>query len=119
MVKCILLRDKDAHYVMACVPGDVGVDPSAVRKHVPGTWRRLYFATLEEISEMTGYPQGAVAPIGLTEGIPVLIDEAIIARDKVNISSGDPMAGLELDPNDLVRLCGASVAAISKDKREA
>jgi hypothetical protein len=32
----------------------------------------------------------------------------------VNISSGDPMAGLELDPSDLIRIAGAHLAPIAK-----
>lgn len=114
MVKCILLRDKDAHYVMACVPGDVEVDPKAVRKLVPETWRRLFFARGNEISDVTGCPQGAVAPIGLPEGVPLILDPLILRSARVNISSGDPLAGIELDPKDLVKVCNAEIAAISR-----
>lgn len=113
MVKCILLRDKDAHYVMACVPGNVGVDPKAVRKHMPASWKRLYFASEEEISNVTGCRKGAVAPIGLPETVPVIFDVGILECSKVNISSGEPTAGLELDPKDLAEICRASMAAIA------
>jgi Ala-tRNA(Pro) deacylase len=116
MVKCILLRDKDAHYVMACVPGDLGVDPRAVSRHVPESWRRLYFAKEEEILGVTGCPQGAVAPLGLPSAVPVIFDSAIMERGKVNISSGEPTAGIELNPKDLAGVCGASMAEISKPK---
>jgi prolyl-tRNA editing enzyme YbaK/EbsC (Cys-tRNA(Pro) deacylase) len=45
--------------------------------------------------------------------VPVIFDEAIARCQKVNISSGDPMAGLELDPQDLKRLAGAQQASIA------
>ena len=114
MVKSILLRDKDRHYVMACVTGEARVDPKAVRAHLPQNWKRLSFATAEEIQAVTGWVQGAIAPIGLPGDVPVIFDVKIARCEKVNISSGDPMAGLELDPSDLIWIAGAHLAPIAK-----
>ncbi|MGE5602984.1 MAG: aminoacyl-tRNA deacylase [Nitrososphaerales archaeon] len=118
MVKTILLRDRDGRYVVACVTGDARVDPRRVRESLatqaPGQWRRLYFAGPDEILAVTGCPMGAVAPVGLPEAVPVLFDEAIVACARVSISSGDPMLGLELDPQDLLRVTGARLAAITE-----
>lgn len=114
MVKSILLREsKGQRYVMACVTGEARVDPKAVRACLPGDWKRLTFATAAEIEAVTGYVQGAVTPLGLSADLPILFDEAITACGRVNISSGDPMAGVELEPNDLIRLAGARIARIS------
>ena len=113
MVKSILLRDKNRRYVMACVTGDARLDPKAVRAHLGDEWQRLSFASGEEIQQITGFVQGAIAPLCLPEDVPVIFDEAIARCQKVNISSGDPMAGLELDPQDLKRLAGAQQASIA------
>jgi len=114
MVKSILLRDKNRRYVMACVLGNARLDPKAVRTHLPTGWKRLSFASSAEILAVTGCVQGAVAPLGLPEDIPVIFDEGIIFCEKVNISSGDPMAGLELDPRELIKISGAQLAPISE-----
>ena len=114
MVKSILLRDKDRHYVLACVTGEARVDPKAVRAHVPQEWKRLSFATAQEIQAVTGCVLGAIAPIGLPDNVPVIFDVKIARCEKVNISSGDPMAGLELDPRDLIRVSNAQLAPITK-----
>jgi len=114
MVKSILLRERRKHrFVMACVTGDARLDPQAVREHLSGGWKRLSFASAEEIKAVTGYSKGAVAPLCLPENVPVVFDEAISHCVKVNISSGDPMAGLELVASDLVRLSGASLGSIA------
>ncbi len=115
MVKSILLRDKVGHYAIACVLGQARLNPKAVRAYVPSGWKRLYFASAEEIQEVTGCVQGAVAPLGLPEDVPVIFDEAIELCKKVNISSGDPMAGLELDAQDLIRVAGAQLAPIARE----
>ena len=114
MVKSILLRDKDGRYVMACVTGEARLDPKAVRAHLPKSWKRLHFATAEEILAVTGCVQGAVTPLGLPDDVPVIFDEAIARCEKVSISSGDPMAGLELDTKDLMRAAGAQLAPIAE-----
>jgi prolyl-tRNA editing enzyme YbaK/EbsC (Cys-tRNA(Pro) deacylase) len=117
MVKTILLRDRDGHYAVACVTGEARVDPRRVRDALSGMpetgeWKRLSFATPEEILAVTRCPMGAVAPVGLPQGVPVLFDVAIAACARVSISSGDPMLGLELDPGDLIRVTGARLAPI-------
>ena len=115
MVKSILLREKggEKRYVMACVLGHRRLDPKAVRAALPDDWRRLTFAKKEEITAVTGYIQGAVAPLGLPPDLPVIFDQEIPHCPMVNISSGDPLAGLELAPADLMRLAGAATAAIT------
>jgi Cys-tRNA(Pro)/Cys-tRNA(Cys) deacylase len=117
MVKSILLKEKKGQrYVMACVTGDARLDPKAVRAQLPETdgWKRLTFATAAEIQEVTGYVQGAVAPLCLPDNVPVMFDDTIARCQKVNISSGDPMAGLELDSQDLIRLAAAQIASIAE-----
>lgn len=118
MVKAILLREKaqPRRYVMACLIGNARLDPKAVRAYLPEGWKRLSFATAEEIKAVTGYVQGAVAPLCLPNDVPVIFDKAIADCPKVNISSGDPMAGLELAPQDLIRLAGAQLASIAEDE---
>lgn len=116
MVKSILLREKSQphRYVMACVLGHTRLDPQAVRAHLPpaGAWKRLTFASAAEILAVTGCVQGAVAPLGLPADVPVIFDQAIAGCLKVNISSGHPMLGLELNQTDLTRLAGARFAPI-------
>lgn len=114
MVKSILLRDRKRRYVMACVTGDAQLDPKAVRDVLPEDWKRLSFASRDEILAVTGYVQGAVSPLCLLEDVPVVFDEAIGRLERVNISSGDPMAGLELWPQDLIRLAKAILAPVAK-----
>jgi prolyl-tRNA editing enzyme YbaK/EbsC (Cys-tRNA(Pro) deacylase) len=115
MIKSILLRERKKHrYVMACVTGETRLDPRAVRANLPEDWKRLSFATAEEIRVVTGCVQGAVAPLCLPPEVPVFFDEAIARCAKVSISSGDPIAGLELETQDLINLAGAQLAPIAE-----
>ncbi len=114
MVKSILLKDREGRYVMACVPGEARLDPQAVRAALPPDWKRLSFADGDAIRAVTGYVQGAVAPLCLPDDVPVVMDQTFAAMDRCNISSGDPMAGLELAAGDLMRAARARLAPITR-----
>ena len=114
MVKSLLLRDRARRYVLACVTGPDRVDLKAVRAELPAAWRRLTFASSAEIEEVTGFVMGAVAPLTLPQEVPVIFDVAIGRCAHVNISSGHPLAGLELDGQVLIRLAGARLAPIAE-----
>jgi prolyl-tRNA editing enzyme YbaK/EbsC (Cys-tRNA(Pro) deacylase) len=60
MVKSILLCEagQGGRYVMACVPGAARVAPKAVQTILGEGWRRLHFASGEEIRAVTGCVQG-------------------------------------------------------------
>jgi prolyl-tRNA editing enzyme YbaK/EbsC (Cys-tRNA(Pro) deacylase) len=114
MVKSILLCDRGGHYAMACVPGTLRVDPRAVQAALGEGWPRLHFAGADEIRAVTGCVQGAVAPIGLPETVPVIFDETIGKLARCNVSSGDPQAGLELAAADLIRVARGRLAPITQ-----
>ena len=84
-----------------------------MRAYLGEDWRRLHFASPDEIEALTGCVMGAVAPIGLPDHVPVVFDEGVLRWEWVSISSGDPMAGLELQARDLQRIAGAAVASIA------
>jgi Cys-tRNA(Pro)/Cys-tRNA(Cys) deacylase len=118
MVKSILLRDRAGRYAMACLPGDARLDPQAVRAHLAARdgaeWKRLTFATAEEVLAVTGSVEGAVAPLALPPDVPVVFDESVAGLPKVNISTGDPMAGLEMATADLIRLARGTLGVIRR-----
>jgi prolyl-tRNA editing enzyme YbaK/EbsC (Cys-tRNA(Pro) deacylase) len=118
MVKSILLREQaqPRRYVMACLIGDARVDPQAVRAALPSEqgWKRLTFASPDEVQSVTGATPGTVAPVCLPAGIPVVFDEAVATRQRVNLASGDPSFGLELSGADLILLVSPIFARIAK-----
>lgn len=112
MVKCILLRDKKKKYFLACLLSDKRLNPQKVRD-IMGC-ARLSFASKEEITEVLGYELGAIPPLLLKTDVSVVFDNAIMKKEKVNISSGDPKAGIELKSSDLVLLIKPRFGNISE-----
>lgn len=110
MVKCILLRDKAGHFVLAALPGD-----AELRRAARARLRRRLRAPVLRVAAgnhrgLLGFLLGSVAPLPLARPIPVVVDNAVrtlaAAGRQVNISSGDPLLGLELAAADLIALLG-------------
>jgi len=112
MIKCILLVDKKKNYFLACLLADRMLDTQRLRELMQCS--RLSFASKEEIKEVLGYEMGAIPPLMLKTHLPVIFDNGIMKKDKINISSGDPKAGIELSPGDLVPLVKPRFGDISK-----
>ncbi|SMY36329.1 Cys-tRNA(Pro)/Cys-tRNA(Cys) deacylase YbaK [Photobacterium andalusiense] len=114
MVKSILLKDMSGFHVLACVPGPQAVDPKKVRALLG--CQRMTCADATEVEKVTGLVIGTVAPLGLKRPLVIVFDNAIAAIEKVNISSGDRMAGIEIATDDLLILCDPLLADICRDQ---
>jgi len=112
MVKSILLVDKNKRYCLACIPGDKQVDPQRVSALL--SFKRMSFASKDEIALITGHPLGAVCPLLLKQSIPIVFDEEIRLKNKVNISAGIPTLGVELSSADLIKLVNPMEGKIIK-----
>ena len=113
MVKSILLKDMAGFHVLACVPGLQSVDPKKVRALLG--CQRMTCADASEVEKITGLVLGTVAPIGLKRPLVIIFDHAIEAIERVNISSGDRMAGIEIATEDLLILCDPMFGHICRD----
>jgi prolyl-tRNA editing enzyme YbaK/EbsC (Cys-tRNA(Pro) deacylase) len=69
-------------------------------------------ASPEFVREHTGFTVGGVAPVGHPAALPCWIDEDLLAHESVWASAGAAEAFVRLDPRDLARLTGGTVARI-------
>ena len=106
----MLAADAPVHVVL---PGSRRVDNAKVRG-ILGT-RTLRFATPEELLAFTGCVPGAVPPFGNLFGLPVLVDEALAAREEIAFNAGSNSASIVMACADFLRLSGARVHPLSKE----
>jgi len=108
IVKTMLLMDENGGIVVAVLPGDKRLDLKKLKKLTEV--KDLRFVDREIVEQRLGFVAGAIAPIAeLLEGMPTFVDPAVFFEKMVDISSGDPRAGLELKSEDLQELLGGSV----------
>ena len=102
IVKTMLLADGN-DILVAVLPSHKRLDVKKLKK-LSGH-KNLQFMDKESIERRTGLIVGAVAPIGrVLEGIPLFVDSSVFDEEFLDISSGDPKAGLELHRDDLRNL---------------
>jgi len=61
----------------------------------------------------TGYVVGGISPIGGRRRLHLFLDESALAFETVFVSAGQRGLQMELSPHDLIRLTGATTAAIA------
>ena len=116
IVKTMLLSDGD-QVIVAVLPAHKRLDVKKLKK-LSGH-KNLQFMGKESIERKTGLIVGAVAPIGrVLEGMSIFVDPSVFDEELLDISSGDPNAGLELHRDALKDLLkGAAFAEITKEER--
>ena len=101
IVRSLLFRLEDHSYVLVLVAGPGRVDWVQLRKYL-GV-RRLTTADDSEVLEVTGYPPGAVSPIGLKQPMRILADRSLEAHEIISVGAGIHDAGIILRTSDLMR----------------
>ena len=113
MVKCMVFIDKKTKKcIVASVLADQRVSLAKLRKIV--NVKSFDFAGPEQIQEMTSFPKGSVAPIGLPDDVISVIDNGVFRKKKVNISAGIPTMGVEMSSWNLRQIYDGVVGEISE-----
>ncbi len=73
--------------------------------------RKASFADPEETVRLTGMVLGGVTPFGLPGVLPVLVDAAVMGRERVVVGGGSRARKLLVAPSSLLRVAGARVVA--------
>jgi len=102
VVRSILFRGGSGKFYMLAVAGGGRADWGVLRKLLGE--RKLRMAEFEEVPEVTGYVVGAVPPIALPDGVPVLVDRSLDDYEAVVIGSGVLGYALALKGTDLLKL---------------
>jgi Cys-tRNA(Pro)/Cys-tRNA(Cys) deacylase len=76
---------------------------------------RVEVASAEDLAVKTGYPRSGVSPLGLADGISVVVDSLLLDYPSILIGGGAAAVEIEIAPEDLVRISGAAVASITRE----
>lgn len=101
VVRSLLFRISAGQFVMVLIAGSQQVDWRALRNQMDES--RLTTASREEVLQVTGYELGAVAPFGLPQPVPILVDESVLIPDELSIGSGIRGVTIILKRDDLLR----------------
>jgi Cys-tRNA(Pro)/Cys-tRNA(Cys) deacylase len=107
-----LIASVDGRLVAAVVAVDRELDLKALAAAVGG--RRAEMADPAAAERSTGYVVGGISPFGQKRRLPMVVDAGAVAHAAILVSGGRRGLQVELAPDDLVRLTGATVAPIAR-----
>ena len=116
VVKTMVLGAGD-FVVIAVLPSHKRLDIKKLKK-ITGN-KNLQLMNKEVIEQKTGLTVGAVSPVGSgLKSLPMFVDPSVFDEEFLDISSGDPMAGLELHRDALKGLLKEAIfAEITKEEK--
>jgi Cys-tRNA(Pro)/Cys-tRNA(Cys) deacylase len=112
--KTLVARGDRHGVVLAVIPGNSLLDRKAVAAATGD--RQVDTVALAEVQPLTGYIRGGVTALGCKKAYPVWVDETAILWDVISVSAGQRGLQVLLHPDDYLRACGGTYAAIARDK---
>jgi Cys-tRNA(Pro)/Cys-tRNA(Cys) deacylase len=112
--KTLVVRGEGRGCYFAVIPGHSELDLKALAKQAGE--RRIELAPLKDVQTLTGYIRGGVTVMGAKKDFAVFLDETAWLFDRISVSAGVRGTQIILSPEDYIRVTGAVVAAISKEK---
>ena len=108
-----LMTDVDGRLTVAIVPVTGKLDLKALASSIGG--KKAEMADPKVAERKTGYVIGGISPVGQKSPLPTVLDETAELFDTIFVSGGRRGFDIELTPADLVRVTGATLAAIARD----
>jgi len=110
IVKTMVGKDEKGNYHVCLIPGDKILKLKKVRKEAGGI--KIDLVNPKELAKELDFIVGAISPLIFPEGTKFYIDPTVLNEKYVDISSGDPLAGIELLSKDLVRIIDGKICDI-------
>lgn len=110
----LMVEDEEPVVVLARGPDVVSLDKVADAANAAAEDVRL--AEPDEIQTFTGYPVGAVPPIGHERPLRTLVDERVLDREDVYVGGGSEDVMLEIRAQDLRKLPDVSSGDFVEDE---
>ncbi len=104
VIRSILFRTDKDEFVMVLVAGGKQISWPGLRRHLGQS--RLTLATQAEVLRTTGYPVGAVSPLGLAHPVRLLVDCTVFSQEVISLGCGERNATIILKTEDLKRALG-------------
>lgn len=110
--KTLIVQAAGKSYWVAIIPGDQRFEPQLMAAAIGQEYADL--ADREEAERVSGYHVGGTSPFAMRRKLPVVIEESLLALDRILLNGGRRGVLVELATEDVVRLLEAKVADICR-----
>ena len=113
MFKTLVTRGASGEYHVFVVPVSRELDLKKCARAVGE--KSVEMIAVGDINKVTGYIRGGCSPVGMKKQYRTVLDESALLQETIVVSAGKIGWQMELAPNALAALIGASFADISKE----
>ena len=111
IAKSLLLQVHD-DFVMVLMAGDKRLDNRKFKEIFKG---KPKMPAVEQVLAMTGHPVGGVCPFGLSQEIPVYLDQSLKEYSVVYPAAGAPDAAVKLTVAELAELVATDWVNVAQE----
>lgn len=111
--KTLVAQGKSRQYYVFVVPIAEEVHLKQAAKVVGE--KSIELIPVKEITKVTGYVRGGCSPLGMKKNFPTVIHESAAKYDQIYVSGGRIGTTIVVNPTDLVRVTGATLANITEE----
>jgi Cys-tRNA(Pro) deacylase len=108
--KTLVVKAPGKVFHVAIVPGDQRFDERRMAQAIGE--KAVDLAEVDEAEKVTGYQVGGISPFAMRRRLPVVIEESLLALDRIIVNGGRRGVLIEMATDDLVRLLNAKPANI-------
>jgi Cys-tRNA(Pro)/Cys-tRNA(Cys) deacylase len=113
--KTIVVQRASSRVVLVVVPGDREVNLKAVAAFLGE--KKVHLPSEREAEAITQLQAGGISPLALlNKGFLVIVDRRALDWESIHISGGQRGLNIRLAPQDLIALCQAKVADVSREE---
>lgn len=106
-----LVAFADDRPLVSLVPSDARLGIKQLARVVGA--RRVRLASPREAERLTGYVPGGISPFGQRREMPLMVDGSALEFPTIWVSAGKRGLQIEIDPEELIRLLGATTETLS------
>jgi len=110
--KTLLVEASGKAYWVAIIPGDQRFDTHLMASAIDV--KEVDLAHQADAEKVTGYKVGGMSPFAMRRKLPVIIEESLLALDRIMVNGGRRGVLVELDTEDLVNVLDATPANICR-----
>ncbi len=111
-VKTLVVETGSKRYALVLVSGERRLDLKRLARAL--SVKRAQLVDRSTAERLTGYHVGGISPFGLRQGLPVVMDAAIMGWDDILINGGQRGMMLKMSPEDIRRVLNCLVAPVTE-----
>ena len=109
--KTLVLHGDRKGHIVCVVPGDAEVDLKKAARAAGD--KKVEMIPMKELLPLTGYIRGGCSPIGMKKTFPTFFHSTATDFNFIYVSAGQRGLQLKINPDQLIKFCGATVADIA------